>query len=128
MAISVPDPENNHSPDSDYQKKASVSLEQTPVNKQMSSLSGYTRETKSAAIVKEMGNSSSQAPTAYKTGGMSGSSGSNSKSDLQGKMMQRRGGDGYPEEHMTMGDPVKLMDQNLDIKLRTNKSSQQNSQ
>ena len=92
----------------------------------MSSLSGYTRETKSAAIVKEMAISSSQAPTAYKTGGMSGSSGSNSKSDLQGKLMQRRE-DEYHEEHMTVVDPVKLMDQNLDIKLRT-KTSQQNSQ
>ena len=33
MAISVPEPANNHSPESVFQKKVPNSLEQTPVNK-----------------------------------------------------------------------------------------------
>ena len=43
--ISVTELNNTTSPDSNYQKKVAMSLEQTPANKQMSSFSVPTRIT-----------------------------------------------------------------------------------
>ena len=41
VAVSFPEPEtNNSSPDSELKKNVAISLEQTPVNKQMSAFSG----------------------------------------------------------------------------------------
>ena len=57
----------------------------------MSNPYGYVREIKSAAMQKEIANSSSMAPTAYKTGDRSGSSSSESKVEHQDKNHDRKG-------------------------------------